>query len=743
MFVGEPQEHAQVIEPILVADGRQLFEFDLPVVESIVQSHWEDGLQAMAGAVCRHWSWQRLGKPDVHGAERVLLALAYRGLVELPGVRARRLPGNAPEVDAADSLWEPLEGRLSDFPTVRLCLVNGGEQESLFDAMIARYHYLGPRRTIGCHLKYLAFIGATPTAALLWGRAAFKLGARDQFIGWTPQERVQGLGRIASNYRFLIPPWIRIRYLASHVLALNTRAIREDWQRQCGEALDYLETFVDPEHFGATCYLAANWLLLGQTRGSGRGGRQYQYHGHSKQILLYPLSREGRRRKVIFLSEQVKADALHPRQLTVLPRLSFQPEEESAPVSSATIEGVAPRFNGQPNLEQLDELANEFEAYCQHFLDLFSRSEPREHFKLLMRGLTSKLEKKNTEYIALKNGKEVPVRTLQDFFARSRWNVEGVRIRHQDFVAQTLGDPNGVFIVDGSDFVKKGKKSAGVSRQYCGASGKIDNCQAGVFLGYAHPGGLATLLDAELYLPEKWFSPEHRAELWKDCHIPSDVTFKTKPELALEMIHRVFSRGNLKACCLLADEAYGNNPAFLDGLPKGLNYLCEVAKTTHVYAVASAELPASEGQPQATSSTVEDFIVQHSFEWHRDVPLKEGAHGDIIADVGRVRVLEVRKRRPGEEVWLFVRRNPVTHEHKYYLSDLSADTPLARMAGLSAMRWPIETCFQEGKDYIGMDHYQTRSWRGWHRHMTMIFLCHHFLTYMRTRGKKNGLEQAG
>lgn len=705
-----------MVQPLIVVGGRQVFPFELPVIKSLVADHWSEGVRAIAGVLCRHWSWVRLGSLYIEGARRVLLALAYRGFIQLPEEkRPWKSLATIAEVRLDDS---PMEGRLSDFLPVHLRLVQTVDQNDIFDAVMRQYHYLGSRRVIGEHLKYLASIENRPVAALLWGRAAFKIGARDRFLGWRSEQRIENLGRIANNYRFLILPWVRVRYLASHVLALNVKVISADWRDRFGIELECLETFVDPERFRATCYRAANWIDLGHTRGSGRGGSQYRYHGHPKRVLVYPLSPALRQ-------QRTQSRTLNSRDTSNSLRQTVLPEPSFGKVAEMSLnDELGQAFTGQLSIEQLQMLVEDLEAYCGRFHDLFPRSEPRQHFGVAMRGLMSSLEKKNIEYIALKSGAHIPVRTLQHFITSGKWGDEAVRIRHQEFVAQTLRSPQGVLITDGCDFPKKGQDSCGVSRQYCGATGKIDNCQAGVFVAYANPDGLATFLDGQLYMPEKWFNPEQKERRWDACHIPPDLQFQTKPQLAVKMIQGIHARGSLSARYVLADEGFGNCPEFLDGLPEGVSYFCEVARTTHVW-------------PTAGDQSVEVQNLRPGLNWYQGVSIKEGAHGPILADVARQRVIDVRKRKPRSEVWLYLRRNPSTEEHKYYLSNLPPDTPLEEMVWLSGMRWPIETCNQEGKDYLGMDHYQVRTWTGWHHHMTLVFLSHHFLTHLRLQGKKN------
>ncbi len=298
--------------------------------------------------------------------------------------------------------------------------------------------------------------------------------------------------------------------------------------------------------------------------------------------------------------------------------------------------------------------------------------------------------------------------------------------------------------MDGSDIPKKGNRSAGVARQYCGATGKVDNCQAGVFLAYSNSGG-ATLVDGDLYLPESWFTQEKK-KLWKDCRIPESCAFWTKPQMALEMIGAIHARGQLPVKWILADEGFSRDSSFLDGIPKDYFYFCEVPSDTRIWlarpqtqeyiprggTAPRVRIKKGELQPKQVSQ----ILDCPDLKWEIRT-LKEGAKGPLVSRIARMRVVEVRNGLPGEDVWLFLRRNPETDEVKFFLSNAPENTSLDEMSEVSVARWPIETCFQEAKGQLGMDQYEVRSYTGWQHHMTLIMLAHHFLIQVRHRLKKN------
>jgi SRSO17 transposase len=303
--------------------------------------------------------------------------------------------------------------------------------------------------------------------------------------------------------------------------------------------------------------------------------------------------------------------------------------------------------------------------------------------------------------------------------------------------------------LDGSDFLKQGKESVGVKRQYCGEVGKRANCQAGVFVGYASQLGY-TLLDRRLYLPLEWVDDDDFAERRTKCGVPSDIHFQTKPELGWEMIRQVVDDQQLRARWVACEEAFGRDTVFLDHVAgSGLWYFAEVPHDTRVWlerpltAVPEwsgrGRTPSRErlcaGQHEAEEVASMAARV-HPGQWQRRV-IKEGSKGPMVADFWAMRVVAVRDGLPGPAVWLVLRRQLDTGELKTYVCNAPPTTSLETLARLSGMRWPIETCFEEGKQYLGMGQYEVRSWRGWHHHMTLCILAHFFVVRQQQRLKKS------
>lgn len=405
------------------------------------------------------------------------------------------------------------------------------------------------------------------------------------------------------------------------------------------------------------------------------------------------------------------------------------------------------------NLESqdIDHLLDELQEYHAIYSPLFCRREQRERSGLYLNGLLLDIPSKAIEpmVLALDGADPNVIRAIQHFISEGAWGDEAILKHHWQEVDKDLGDQNGVHILDGSDFPKQGDHSVGVKRQYCGQLGKVANCQAGVFLGYASKKGY-TLLDRRLYLPEEWVEDEAYAERRQKCGVPQDIEFKTKPELGWEMIQAVREEGTLRGRWLACDEDFGRDPALLDKVNGiGLWYYAEVPHDTRIWlerpATAIPEWsgrgrkPTRERLVEGEPSAQKVVAIAQSLpadQWARHT-IKEGSKGPIVADFAALRVVAVRDGLPGPEVWLVLRRDVVSAELKTYLSNAPADIPFEALVRLSGMRWPIERCFEEGKQHLGMGDYQVRSWRGWHHHMTLCILTHFFLVRIRLKLKES------
>jgi SRSO17 transposase len=314
-----------------------------------------------------------------------------------------------------------------------------------------------------------------------------------------------------------------------------------------------------------------------------------------------------------------------------------------------------------------------------------------------------------------------------------------------------MGDPDGVLIFDESGMVKKGNESAGVAKQYCGNIGKVENCQVGVFVSYATRHGYC-LLGARLYVPEIWFSDEY-AERRKRCRFPANLTFKTKPEIAAEMLDEIVRSGKIPFRYVAADSVYGNNPGFrnaVEAIPD-VTYMVSMPGNTQCWLrrpvtetkhykhgkeqKSKLVLKTSEKEP----ITFEEYAKGlNPFFWYRR-KVSEGTKGPIEYEFAKRQIVLARDGLPEENVWLIIRRtlgnNPI---YSYYISNAMVSTRLKVFVWLSGIRWAIEQCFEEAKTELGMDHYEVRKWPGWIHHMITCMLAHFFLWHIKVRlGEKN------
>jgi SRSO17 transposase len=414
------------------------------------------------------------------------------------------------------------------------------------------------------------------------------------------------------------------------------------------------------------------------------------------------------------------------------------PDRLPPPSARPPLVGMAP--------EEVAALHDELLAYHAEFAPLFRRAEQRRWALKYTEGQLLPLERKSIEPMAdaLAGGN---VQAMQQFISLGAWDDDAVLARQQRLVAEALGDPaTGVLIVDGCDFPKQGPHSVGVARQYCGALGKVANCQASVVACYASARGYA-LVDRRLYLPEEWFAEDSRARRVR-CGVPADTRFQTRTELAWALIAGLRARGDLPFRWVTGDEGFGNTPVLLDQIAEaGLCYFMEVPRNVRVWATRPpTAVPAATGRkghpftrrrlaPGAPAAVRADALAAAlpPGAW-QVAQIQDGSKGPLVAEVALVRAVAVRDGLPGPDVWVVFRRAlDAAGELKAYLCNAPADTPTATLVWLSGMRWPVEQALKEGKEELGLDHYEVRGWRGWHHHTAMTLLAHGFLARLRSR----------
>jgi len=389
--------------------------------------------------------------------------------------------------------------------------------------------------------------------------------------------------------------------------------------------------------------------------------------------------------------------------------------------------------------------ADELLAYGRQFQALFQRREQREWFLLYLCGQLSNLERKTIEPMILELIGPDPnaIRGMQQYIGQGVWEASPLVEHAQSLVTAWLGEPDGVVIVDGSGFPKQGAYSVGVARQYCGHLGKVANCQQGVFLVYASRQGYA-FLDERLYVPEAWFGEDYRKR-WQACGVPDALSFQTEPALGLEMISGLVERATVPFRWVTCDETYGEIPPFLDEIAALKKwYLAEVPTDTRVWLRTPAIEPPGRGllgrprtRPRVRRTAPRPQEMRKLMAqlprsaWQRRV-IKEGSKGPLVVEFAFVRVTPVRGELPGARCWAVFRRTLAPQpEVKFYLSNAPATCTRRELVRVSGMRWPVETALEEGKGEAGMDHYETRTWRGWHHHMVHSILAHLFLIRLR------------
>jgi len=617
----------------------------------------------------------------------------------------------------------PLGGSISDYEeSVQLVKVDETRREHLWDEMVAKYHYLGYEKTMGARVKYLVMLGKRPVGAIGFVSATPRLEARDKYIGWSEEERASLIQCVVNNNRFLILPWVSVRNLASHVLSESVRRLKADWPGQYGCDPCVVETFVDTELYSGSCYVAANWTYLGETKGYGKVGKSFVRHGRKKSIYALVINRRFAKR-----FRPRPSDPHENRRKEALVMLESIPNWKDDMFARAGITGAF-----------LSDLPKQMSKFLDPFMKCLKRPENRANMAAMVKGLMSDLERKSVEPVALAYMGASRVRSMQRFMSDSVWD-DGRMLRIcQSRLADLVSCDDGMLTVDGTDFPKKGGDSAGVQRQYCGRLGKVDNCQASVMLGYASDKGYGPVHRA-LYVPECWFDEAHSAKRAR-CGIPEGCEFKTKNRLAAEMIGEVVSAKRFGVKWVGADASFGSDTGFLDAIPDGLHYFADVRSNQMVFlerpAVSLPEYAGRGRRPYREAAAgrpteVRDIAADDRIPWVSAV-LADGAKGPITASEKCTRVVEIRKRLPAGDSWLYIRKD-ADGNVRYSLCNAPADTDISTLRRLSVMRWSIEQCFEECKRDLGMDHNECRSWNGWNRHVLLVFIAHLFLNTMRLR----------
>jgi len=369
-------------------------------------------------------------------------------------------------------------------------------------------------------------------------------------------------------------------------------------------------------------------------------------------------------------------------------------------------------MSGRPTATQIARWAEEVTTVGDRIGRHFARSEPRRRAAAYIRGLLGDAERKNGWQLAEHLGEATPD-GVQHLLARADWDADAVRDDLTAYLADALGDPDGVLVIDETGFPKRGDRSVGVQRQYCGAVGKVENCQVGVFLGYVTPKGRA-LLDRALYLPKEWAADGKRR---KRAGVPKETAFATKVALAEQLVARAAAAG-VPARWVTADAVYGT-AAFRDAVEgHGLGYVLAV-KSDHTAHRGWRATPARDVAAELGPR-----------DWHR-VSSGAGAKGPRVSDWAAV---PVDAPAPGAGRWLLIRRDVADPaDVAFFTCGGPAGTTLDTLVRVAGSRWGIEECFEIAKGDCGLDHYEVRGWVGWHRHVTLSLFALAVVAVIRSR----------
>jgi len=399
--------------------------------------------------------------------------------------------------------------------------------------------------------------------------------------------------------------------------------------------------------------------------------------------------------------------------------------------------------------EDVAALSGKLSRYLGQFDRFFATWKGRQHFRIYVEGQLGPLERKSIEPIADAAG--VSSRLLQGFLSVLSWDEAAVRDKVQEIVKRKHAEPEGVIIIDESSYAKKGTETACVQRQYCGATGKIDNCVVSIHTAFAS-GGFHTLIDADLYLPKSWDEdPEKR----KKAGIPRAVVYRPMHEIALGQVDKALGNG-VPAQWVTADERYAEVPAFIAALEdRGLGYVVEVptkmtgwTRRPEVWDTREAAGVAGEGLrafPRVATSapdaqTVVDLAKSSAFTKQAWTPyhVKETLKGPEVWEVRSHAFFHHRDGMPSRELTLIVARHVLEGTTKYFVAHGPAGTPMETFLRIAFCRWRVERCFEDSKGEIGMDHFEVRGWRSIHRHLILSMVSHLFLAEQkeRLRGEK-------
>jgi SRSO17 transposase len=363
---------------------------------------------------------------------------------------------------------------------------------------------------------------------------------------------------------------------------------------------------------------------------------------------------------------------------------------------------------------EIQQWMSEFDRLMQRMGHQFGRVEAKQRLSEYVQGLLSPIERKNGWQLSEQCGDETPY-GIQHLLNRSTWSADDMRDDMRDYVIEQMGDPEAVLVLDETGFLKKGKHSIGVQRQYSGTAGRVENCQIGVFLVYATAKG-QTFLDRELYLPKSWSDNRARCQA---AHVPHEREFFTKPQLARQMLERTLA-AEVPFQWVTGDSVYGSDARLREFL--------EQQKVSYVLEVACDQSVVIKFEKQR----IDQVIAQlDSTAWSR-VSAGKGEKGERWYDW--TAIATAHPEQSGWQRWCIARRCiDQPDEIAYFLAFVPMGTALETVVRVAGTRWTVEICFQTAKGEVGLDQYEVRTWQGWYRHITLSCLAHAFLSVIRIR----------
>jgi SRSO17 transposase len=361
-----------------------------------------------------------------------------------------------------------------------------------------------------------------------------------------------------------------------------------------------------------------------------------------------------------------------------------------------------------------NEVETEFAEVMRRLKRVFPSNPGFQTAQKYIKGLLGTADRKNGWQLAEYLGESTPY-TLQQFLYRGRYCADEARNVLREYVSENIGEKDGVLVVDETGFLKQGKKSCGVKRQYSGTAGRIENCQIGVFLTYASKKGHAPI-DRRLYIPQEWIDNTERCE---STGIPETVTFQTKPQMALEMIQQATKAG-VSYTWVTGDCVYGDF--------RTIRLWLEKKKKCYVMCVSGKEYI----QKGITRVSVSSILKQLPEEGWFKASCGNGSKGARIYDWMTIEIAS-----PATDGWkryLLIRRSKTApHNMRAYACFAVANTPVQKLVEIAGRRWTVETCFKESKTEVGLDQYEVRSYEGWYKHITFSCIALALLTVLSSK----------